>query len=140
MKTTTKTEVLNVLLIGNNPIDMGVILDKLNSIRNKNVVTEIAFDYKTVSDRIVHFTPSCILIDDNIGKAEMALIADCLIATRKTKDVPITVLKNSNYAEVFVSAFKLDYVLKQNWSIDSMLIALKNSPKFLKTQHYLQQA
>ena len=37
-------ESLNVLLIGNNPMEMGLILDKLSNISFFKVIPEIAFD------------------------------------------------------------------------------------------------
>jgi hypothetical protein len=127
---------LNVLLIGNNPMDMGKIIDKLNRVRNNKVVTEIAFDFKSIVERLLHFKPNYILIDDNIGMQELNLTVEALCSNRKTKDVPIAILKNSNYDIGFVSSCVLDYVLKQNWSPESLFIGLKNTIKYRKTQHY----
>ena len=39
-------EPLNVLLIGNNPIEMGNVMDKIKQMRGRIVNTEIAFDTK----------------------------------------------------------------------------------------------
>jgi hypothetical protein len=136
----SRLEDLKVLLIGNNPIEMGGILDKLNSIRTKKIITEIAFDLKTISERLAHFKPGYILIDDNIGKLELTQIVTSFCASNRTKNVPITVLKNSNYHESFVSFCNLDYVLKQNWNAESLLIAIKNSLKFRRTQIALLKA
>ena len=33
---------LNVLLIGNNPMEMGTVLDKLKQVRTQKIITEIA--------------------------------------------------------------------------------------------------
>src|SRR5688572_12322480 len=92
-------EPLNVLLIGNNPIDMGATLEKINQIKGRKIMTEIAFDIRSVVERLMKFSPNFILIDDNIGKAEMALAVETLNKTRKTKNIPITVLNTSNYTE-----------------------------------------
>jgi PleD family two-component response regulator len=140
LQKTSRIEDLKVLLIGNNPMEMGNILDKLNRIRSKKIITEIAFDLKTITERLAHFRPSCILIDDNIGKLELTQIVTSFCSSNRTKNVPITVLKNSNYQESFVSFCNLDYVLKQNWSAESLLIALKNSLKFRRTQISLLKA
>jgi len=134
LQKSSRLETLQVLLIGNNPIEMGIILDKLNKIRGKKVSTEIAFDLKTINERLAHFKPTFILIDDNIGKLELTQIVTFFCANNRTKNVPITVLKNSNYQESFVSFCNLDYVLKQNWNAESVLIALKNSVKFRRAQ------
>src|SRR5687767_995259 len=96
---TKASQPLNVLLIGNNPIDMSRTLEKINQVRGRKIITEIAFDLRSVAERLLRFNPNFILIDDNIGKTEMALAVDTLTRTRKTKNIPITVLKNSNYQE-----------------------------------------
>src|SRR5687767_2857764 len=93
------SEPLNVLVIGNNPIDMGKTLEKVNQIKGRRIITEIAFDLKSIVERLVRFNPNFILIDDNIGKTELALTVDTLSRSRKTRNTPITVLKNSNYRE-----------------------------------------
>lgn len=134
------TETLNVLLIGNNPIEMGRVLEKLQQVRGHRIITEIAFDLKSILERLMRFRPNFILIDDNIGKNELLVTVNALSSNRKTKDIPITVLKNSNYHEAMGSASILDYLLKQNLSPESLYNTVKNSLKFRRTQLYLHQA
>jgi CheY-like chemotaxis protein len=136
------SEPLNVLLIGNNPIDMGKTLEKLNQIKGRKIITEIAFDLKSIVERLIRFNPNYILIDDNIGKTELDLTVDTLSRTRKTKNIPITVLKNSNYQESSSSSTSgaLDYLLKQNFSSESLYMAIRNSLKFRRTQLFLYRA
>lgn len=133
-------EPLNVLLIGNNPIDMSKTLEKINQIKGRKIITEIAFDIRSIVERLISFNPNYILIDDNIGKSEMALAVETLARTRKTKNTPITVLKNSNYQEALPTSGILDYLLKQNFSSESLYTAIRNSLKFRRTQLYLYQA
>lgn len=134
------TETLNVLLIGNNPIEMGRVLEKLQQVRGHKIITEIAFDLKSILERLMRFRPNFILIDDNIGKNELLVTVNALSSNRKTKDIPITVLKNSNYHEAMGSSSILDYLLKQNLSPESLYNTVKNSLKFRRTQLYLYQA
>jgi DNA-binding NarL/FixJ family response regulator len=133
-------EQYNVLLIGNNPIEMGKILDNLNRVPHKKIITEIAFDIKGGLERLIKFRPNFILIDDNIGRVELAQTVSALSANRKTKDVPITVLKNSNYRESSAPAGILDYLLKQNLSPEVIYSTLKNSLKFRRAQLLLYKA
>ncbi len=134
------SEPLNVLLIGNNPIDMGMTLEKINQIKGKKIMTEIAFDLQSVVERLMRFKPNFILIDDNIGRTEVALAVDTLTRTRKTKDIPITILKNSNYQESSASEGVLDFMLKQNFSAESLYMTIRNSMKLRKTQLLLRKA
>ena len=131
---------LNVLLVGNNPIEMGRILDNLNRVPGKKIITEIAFDIRSILERLLKFSPNFILIDDNIGRMELAQAINALSSNIKTRDIPITVLKNSNYHESWASSSVLDYLLKQNLSPEVLYNALKNSIKFRRTQVYLYNA
>lgn len=133
-------EPLHVLLIGNNPIDMSRILEKLNQIRGRKIITEIAFDLKSILERLMKFKPNFILIDDNIGKAELTQTVNALGQNNKTKNIPITVLKNSNYQESFVANSILDYILKTNISAESLYNTLRNSLRLKKTHMYLYSA
>jgi hypothetical protein len=134
------SEQYHVLLIGNNPIEMGKILDNLNRVPGKKIITEIAFDVKGSIERLIKFRPNFILIDDNIGRAELAQTVSTLSLNRKTRDIPITVLKNSNYRESSAPIGILDYLLKQNLSPEVLCSTLKNSLKFRKAQLLLYKA
>lgn len=133
------SEPLNVLLIGNNPMDLGKTLDQLNQIHGRKIITEIAFDLRSIVERLMKFKPNFILIDDNIGKSELDETIHTLSKSWKTKDVPITVLKNSNYQQSSTFGI-LDFVLKQNFSAESFYSILRNSLKFRRTQVFLYKA
>jgi len=127
---------LSVLLVGNNPIELSKVFDNIRHVSGARVLTEIAFDIKTIFERLVDFRPNYILIDDNIGKGALKTAVKMLGRDRKTKDIPIAVLKNSNYEEVF-SVGVMDYILKENINGQSLYTALSNSLKFRRTQLYL---
>ena len=140
METLRRGDTMNVLLVGNNPIEMGGVLEKLKQVRGQRIATEIAFDLKSILERLLRFQPNFILIDDNIGRHELMETVNTLSANRTTRDVPITVLKNSNYSESFASTSILDYLLKQNLSPEDLYKSLKNTLRFRTTQRYLYQA
>src|SRR5688572_6202095 len=138
MKSTAQNpDSLNVLLIGNNPMELGTVLDKLKEVRAQKIITEIAFDLRSILERLMRFSPNFIFIDDNIGRLELAETLKQLSSNRKTKDVPITVLKSSNYHEALGASSVLDYLLKQNLSADALHNTVKNSLRFRRTQRYL---
>lgn len=128
-----------MLLVGNNPIELSAILGKIQSIRGKKIITEIAFDLKSLYERLMNFRPDYILIDDNIGKLELTQAIAALSNNRRTREIPVTVLKNSNYQESMGSGV-LDYLLKQNISAESLFNTLKNSLKLRRTQLFLYKA
>lgn len=131
---------VNILLIGNNPIEMSSMLDTIAKVPGRRIITEIAFDVKTSLERLLKFQPNFILIDDNIGRRELSQTVDSLIHNSKTRDIPITVLKNSNYEEAVVSADIMDYLLKKNLTAESLYNAIKNTLKFKRTRQYLMDA
>lgn len=132
-------ENLNVLLVGNNPIELSKVFESFSKEPGRNILTEIAFDIKTIVERLVTFKPNYILIDDNIGKLELKNAVRMLGKDKKTKDIPIAILKNSNYEEVF-SVGVMDYILKENINGHSLFTALSNSLKFKRTQLFLHKA
>jgi CheY-like chemotaxis protein len=134
-----KSDSLNVLLIGNNPMELGTVLEQLKQVRAQKIITEIAFDIKGIVERLLMFNPNFIFIDDNIGRIELQETIKKLSSNRKTKDVPITVLKSSNYQEAFGSGSILDYLLKQNLSAEALYNAVRNSMRFRRTRDYLQK-
>jgi CheY-like chemotaxis protein len=128
---------VNILLIGNNPIELNALLTTIAKVPGRKIITEIAFDFKSCWARLLKFQPNFILIDDNIGLDELGYTVDSLSTNLKTRDVPITVLKNSNYEESIVSADISDYLLKKDLTADSLYNAIKNTLKFRRTRQYL---
>ncbi|HYG02317.1 MAG TPA: hypothetical protein VD927_07715 [Chryseosolibacter sp.] len=125
---------LNVLLIGNNPIELSAILSKLNQITSTKVITEIAFDLKSVLERLMKFRPNYILIDDNLNKVEFSSAMQVISENSKTRNVPVAVLKNSNYNEANGSNLFADYLLKANLTAESIYKAFRNSLRMRRTQ------
>ncbi len=140
METIKNNDSLNLLLMGNNPIELSTILSKIKDSHSTGVITEIAFDIKSLLNRLIKFTPTYIIIDDNIGRKELSIALNELSQNRKTRNIPVTVLKNSNYEESNSAPSVLDYLLKQNLSAESLLTSVRNSLKLRKTQLYLYQA
>ncbi len=136
-KLESRGDALNVLLVGNNPIDLGSTLEKIRQIRGRKVITEIAFDLKSVLERLVSFSPNYIIIDDNIGRTELSQTLEALMQRRKTRNVPITIIKNSNYEEATSSTGVLDFLLKQNFSAEAFYRTIMNSLKIRRTQRLL---
>ncbi len=139
MNSSSTFENFNVLLIGNNPIELSRVFDHIEHTKGRKVITEIAFDLRSGLQRLIKFKPSHIVIDDNIGKESLQQAVITFSSQPKTKGIPITIIKNSNYLEA-VSFGAMNYVLKDNLTGDSLFVALVNSLKFKKTQEYLRKA
>ena len=129
-----------ILIVGNNPLELSNVVNKIAEIPDQQFITETAFDTRSLWNRLRKFSPSFILIDDNIGKHELNETLHALTQNAKTTNVPIAVIKNSNYTESIVTADIWDFILKENLSSTSLLMALRNTIKFKRTRQYLKQA
>lgn len=130
---------LNVLVVGNNPIELGEIFEILSKIKGKRLVSQMAFDLKTAVERLETFQPQFILIDDNVGRGELTHAMNFFSQDKRTREIPITVLKNSNYHEAIDRGI-LNYVLKENITGETLYTELINSLRLKKTQQYLYNA
>lgn len=135
-----KAKSVNILLVGNNPIELTAMLHTIKQLPIKNVVAEIAFDLTSIGQRLLNFKPNYILIDDNIGVLELTQAVKKLSTNPKTRDVPITILKNSNFTASLASNDVADYLLKPQLTPDSIIALLKNSLRFTETRKYLASA
>ncbi len=121
-----------ILVVGNNPIELSDIFDRLKGIQHKLILTEMAFDLKSILERLSHFRPEHILIDDNIGRVALQTMIGTL-HHHKTRNVPITILKNSNYQET-IGFGVMNFILKQHLTSEMLYRELVNSNHFLETQ------
>ncbi len=136
----TSNQTTNILLVGNNPIELSAVLNTIKGLPHRLINTETAFDLASIWKRLLKFKPHYILIDDNIGYHELTQAVSVLSSNPKTRDIPITVLKNSNYSESAFTNDIADYLLKQNLTSTSILIVLKNSLKFKRMRQLLMKA
>jgi hypothetical protein len=123
-----------VLIVGNNPIELNHVNERLRDIQQATILTEMAFDIQSGLRRLTRFHPQHILIDDNIGKPTLHAMVETL-SRRRTRNVPITVLKNSNYEETICSGV-MNYVLKQNLTSNLLYCELLNSTHFQESLPY----
>ncbi len=134
----TLAEEMNVLMIGNNPLELARVFECLKNSVGRKVVTETAFNLKSGLQCLIKFRPNFIIIDDNLGRKELTKAVSSFSRFRKTKNIPITVLKNSNYHEAF-GGVAMSYLLKENLSEGSLYAAFRSSLVSLRAQLYLKK-
>jgi len=127
---------INVFIIGNNPIELSTVYERLRSIKNKTFNTEVGFELKGLYKKIMKFRPACIVIDDNIEKTYLLKLITRLKNNKQTSSIPITIIKNKN-AEGSVE-FAEDYILKDNITDEVLSRSILNSIKFSKIRSYLK--
>ena len=66
-----KKEVTKVLIIGNNPLELAEIYDKLSNTRRKYYMVDVSFSLKDGRQRAIKNNPDVILLDDNLEYQDM---------------------------------------------------------------------
>ena len=127
----------NILLIGNNPIELSSIYEELIKMKDRRIVAETAFDLQSVLKSKMRCKPSFILIDDNVGKLQLKELIEYLSHESDTKDIPITIIKNSNYTESTDGAY--DYILKQSANGETIASAFIKALQIKEKQNYVAQ-
>lgn len=125
-----KIEPINVFLIGNNPIELSNIYEKLKEIRTKSFQTEIGFELRGLFKKIMRFNPARILIADNVERAYMRKLTLKLAANKKTRDIPITILKNAN-RDCYITNAE-EFLLKESVTSELLSRSILNSIRLKK--------
>jgi len=96
------------------------------------VITEIAFDLKRGLNWLTRFTPNFIILDDNLGRLELTSAVRSFFHFKKTKNIPVTVLKN--YQEAF-GGIAMNFILSE----ESLYSAFRSSLISVRAQLFLKK-
>lgn len=135
----TTSDSINIFLIGNNPIELSNIYEKLKAIKHKTYHTEIGFDLSGIYKKIMKFNPKCIVIDDNLENFYLKNLMDRLSTGSKTKNIPITIIKNSNYNGAYLVGAQ-DFILKEGITPESLSRSILNSIRLKQMEAYLYRS
>jgi DNA-binding NarL/FixJ family response regulator len=128
-------DIINVLLVGNNPIEMSALYEGLNNLKGKIAKVNTAFSDDDTLKKIASESPNCIIIDDNLGLKSLKILIDKINHLGK-EAISITLLKTKNTQEAIVGV--QEYLLKESITPERIYSSLKNAIKFRKTQKYLR--
>ncbi|SMG27536.1 hypothetical protein SAMN05661096_01620 [Marivirga sericea] len=128
-------EELNVLLVGNNPLELSIIYEKLFDLKDKINRIETAFSHADMLNKIHLIHPNCILLDDSMGKSPLKAIVKTVNSLSK-EAIAITLLKSQNRQEVTSGVD--EYLMKDSIESSKIYKALKNALKFKKTQQFFK--
>ena len=130
---------LSVMLVGNNPIDLNNVYDSLKNARGINYLAEVIFDTKQAFKKALKTRPNFILIDDNLGRKELKKLLSTLKDNSRTREIPITIIQNSNRDDISREGAE-EFILKHQVDSDSIARTLSNSKRFSRMQAYLRLA
>jgi DNA-binding response OmpR family regulator len=128
-----KKEVTKVLIIGNNPLELADIYDKLDNSRRKYYIVDVSFDLKDGRRRALKNVPDVILLDDNLDYREMKIFTDEIKSQSRFSHLKIILMKSSNQKYVLLEQVE-DYLLKNAISTE-MLDKVITSQMSTKVHH-----
>ncbi|MFW5761119.1 MAG: hypothetical protein ACOCXH_09085 [Cyclobacteriaceae bacterium] len=141
MKTTitreSTSEPLQVLLVGNNPLELAGIYENLKKYTNRKVIIDCCFDFQQSISKALKWNPSCILLDDTFSKKLLKSFINRINQNDKTAHIPITLLKSNNYGGIASSGIQ-EYVLKEDASTEKLYRSIINAIQFKRTQRILK--
>jgi DNA-binding NarL/FixJ family response regulator len=130
-----KNRRISVLLIGNNPVELGHVYDFLKNFKPITFIANTSFSLKDSLLKLKEI-PNCILVDDNFKDSNINELIREINENEETCEIPVTLLKTSNYNEVNVSGIA-DFLLKDGLSSENLTRCITNVIKFKKTRRYL---
>jgi len=133
MKLSTSDTGYNVILVGNNPQELSGMEHNITSYHKTHFIAEVSFDLKDSANRIFKSKPNFILLDDCYPVIQLKKFIKRLRNNQDTYDIPIALLKSSNKSHILVDGIQ-DFILKENFSPERLLSAIKNSRRIRRTQ------
>ena len=133
-----KDQSVDILLVGNNPMEMSDIYENLRDYKRGILDATITFELKGLLQKIIKTKPKSVVIDDKYSHEELREVISTLLNHSKTKHIPITLIKNSN-VEDKVDLDVDDFVLKHDLSAAKLIASVRNAVKFRATRNYLRK-
>lgn len=130
---------VNILLIGNNPIEMSRIYDQLKRATGVRFITNIAFSLSDGIAKAVSTKPSCILVDDAMEDRHISDFTRSLTDDTRTSDIPVALLKSSNYTSISASGIQ-EYLLKEYLDADRLTKSIRNILKYKRMRLILYKS
>jgi DNA-binding NarL/FixJ family response regulator len=124
-----------VLLVGNNPLEMSLVYEKIFDLKDKIKRIETAFSHADMLNKIHLNHPNCVLLDDNMGIRPLKSIVQTINSLSK-EAISITLLKSHNRQEVTSGVH--EYILKEGIDSTRVYKALRNALKFKRTQQFFR--
>lgn len=121
----------NVLIIGNNPIEITTIYNNLNNYRPKNYIADVCFSIKDSFNKMLKSKPDCILLDDNILVDQIKMLINKVKESSRLKNIPIVLLKSSNFN--FAAGNEVqDFLLKGNLTTEILSNTIEKNIHLLR--------
>lgn len=123
----TPSKVIKVLMIGNNPREMGCLSEHLRSFQWKKFTVSATFDLKQGMQLVQSTNPDYILLDGALGEKELKSWVKQIRERKNTQKMAIAVLKD-NHTQLVIPGIQ-DFLLKDSIVSDTFALAVLNALK-----------
>lgn len=97
VKGSLKMKSISVLMVGNNPMELGQYCRSLVNFRAAKFTIETAFNSEECFKNIVKFKPAIVVLDDSVGFMSMMEITEKMHSDMRFAHIPVIVVKNASY-------------------------------------------
>jgi len=123
---------INVLLIGNNPIEMTSIYNQLLSNKRKTYIADVCFSLKDSLKKILNNKPDLILLDDTVAIMEnMKEFIDKFRKNSKISNIPVVLMKSSNVCTALSNHVE-DYLMKGSLTTEVLSNTIEKNLRLVK--------
>lgn len=110
----------NVLLVGNNPLELAHCSQLLSDFKRRKFKIETAFNSEECFKNCAKLKPAAIILDDSVGFMNLMEITEKLHKDSRFHDIPVIVLKNSNYYHAGMSENAVEFLLKDSLETEGL--------------------
>lgn len=129
-----KSEHVNVMIIGNNPIELTNLYSILSNNRSKNYIAEVCFNVKDSLNKMLNKRPDCILLDDNLVVDQIKTFFRKIKSNSNLSNIPIVLLKSANLNSEASNDVN-DYLLKN--AIDAEVLNKTIEKNIRRIKHFI---
>ena len=123
---TPATKKIRVLMISNNPREMGCLSIHLRNFRWKQFAVNATFDLKEGWKIAQSFKPDYILLEGSYGESAIRNFTAHIRNRKSTRNATIALLKENNNTELMIPGVQ-DYLLKDNIVSDTFAFDILNA-------------
>lgn len=123
---TPPSKEIKVLMISNNPREMGCLSIHLHNFKWKRFAVNATFDLKEGWRIAQHFKPDYILLEGSLGEEAIRNFIGHIRSRKGTRNATVTLLKENNSAELMIPGVQ-DYLLKDNIVSDTFAFDVLNA-------------
>ncbi len=132
-----KLERMNILLVGNNPIELSTVDSSIEGFGRGLLKTTFIFDLKSIAQSIKKLNPAGIFIDDKLNIKEIKNTILKLRRNKNTSHIPITLIKSSNFLS-YPNLGADDFILHTNMSGKGIYQSVTNGARFRKSSVFFK--